>query len=302
MPGSEPPGQPMPGPATAPPTCYRHRDRETYLSCSRCGRPICPDCMTPAAVGQQCPECVAEGRRSTPATRTVLGGRISGRTGLVTRVLIAINAAVFLAQQAVPGLTERGAMVPGGHVLGRFADGASAQFQVPGVATGEYYRLITSAFLHQGVLHIAFNMFALFLIGTQLEAMLGTARYLTLYVLSALGGNVLGYLLAPANQGSVGASGAVFGLFAALFIVGRRVSADVSQIAVLIGVNLVITFVVSSIDWRGHVGGLLTGAVLAAAYAYAPRRSRGPVAVGASAAVAVALLVLIVLRTAALQG
>ncbi len=258
--------------------------------------------MTPAAVGQQCPECVAEGRRGRPATRTILGGRVSARTGLVTRVLIAINVAVFLAQQAVPGLTERGAMVPGGHVLSRFPGGDVTQFQVPGVATGEYYRLITAAFLHQGVLHIAFNMFALYLIGTQLEAMLGTARYLALYVLSALGGSVLGYLLAPANQGSIGASGAVFGLFAALFIVGRRLSADVSQIAILIGVNLVITFVVSNIDWRGHIGGLVTGAVLAAAFAYAPRRSRDAVAIGASGVVAAALLVLVVVRTAALSG
>jgi membrane associated rhomboid family serine protease len=302
MTGSEPPTQPSPGAADAPPTCYRHRDRETYLSCSRCGRPICPDCMTPAAVGQQCPECVAEGRRATPAARTVFGGRISERAGLVTRALIAVNVAVFFAQQLVPDLEARGAMVPGGHVLGRFADGTAGQFQVPGVATGQYYRLVTSAFLHQGVLHIAFNMLALYLIGTQLEGILGTARYLTLYLLSALGGNVLGYLLAPANQGSVGASGAVFGLFAALFIVGRRLSADVSQIAVLIGINLVITFTVSGIDWRGHIGGLLTGAVLASAYAYAPRRLRDPVAVGASAAVALILGMLVVLRTAALTG
>lgn len=258
--------------------------------------------MTPAAVGQQCPECVAEGRRSTPTAKTVFGGRISDRAGSVTRILIAINIAVFIAQQAVPSLTSRGAMVPGGNVLRSFPGGESVQFQVAGVATGEYYRLVTSAFLHQGVLHIAFNMFALYLIGTQLEGMLGTARYLALYALSALGGNVLGYLLAPVNQGSVGASGAVFGLFAALFIIGRRMSADVTQIAVLIGVNLVITFVVSSIDWRGHIGGLITGAVLAAAFAYAPRRLRNPVAAGASGAVAVLLGVLIVLRTAALTG
>jgi membrane associated rhomboid family serine protease len=258
--------------------------------------------MTPASVGQQCPECVAEGRRSTPSARTVLGGRVSDRAGLVTRILIAINIAAFLAQRLVPGLTDRGAMVPGGNVVGRFADGVAGQFRVPGVATGEYYRLITSAFLHQGVLHIAFNMFALYLIGTQLEGLLGTGRYLTLYFLSALGGNVLGYLLAPANQGSVGASGAVFGLFAALFIVGRRLSADVSQIAVLIGVNLVITFVASGIDWRGHVGGLVTGAVLATAYAYAPRRQRHAVAVGASLAVAVLLGVLVLVRTSALTS
>lgn len=258
--------------------------------------------MTPAAVGQQCPECVAEGRRAMPVARTVFGGRITDRAGMVTRVLIAINVAVFLLQQVVPGLTSRGAMVPGGNVIGRFSGGFTGQFTVPGVATGEYYRLVTSAFMHQGILHLAFNMFALYLIGTQLETMLGTGRYLALYFLSALGGNVLGYLLAPANQGSVGASGAVFGLFAALFLVGRRLSADVSQIAVLIGVNLVITFVVSNIDWRGHIGGLVTGAVLAAAYAYAPRTLRKQVSVGASVAVAAVLAGLILVRTAALTG
>jgi len=299
MTGNEPPISATSGPTAAPPTCYRHRDRETYLSCSRCGRPICPDCMTPAAVGQQCPECIGEARRGTPAARTALGGRISVHAGIITRVLIGLNALAFLAQSTVAGFTDRGEMVAG-PVLGRFPDGGGSS-QLHGVATGEYYRLLTSAFLHAGLLHIAFNMFALFLIGTQLEQLLGSGRFLTLYLLSALGGNVFGYLLAPANQPSIGASGAVFGLFGALFIVGRRLSVDVSQIAVLIGINLVLTFVVSGIDWRGHIGGLLTGAVLAYAYAYAPRQHRDAVAIGASLAVAAVLVVLVVLRTASLN-
>jgi len=254
--------------------------------------------MTPAAVGQQCPVCVAEGRRSTPAARTALGGRLSAQAGLVTRLLIGINVVVFVAQRVLPEITRRGEMIPGGPM----SLPGYGPVMIPGVATGEYYRLITAAFLHANVLHIAFNMFALYVIGQQLEHVLGTARYLALYLLSALGGNVLSYLLAPANSQAVGASGAVFGLFAALFIVGRRLRADVSQVAVLIGVNLVITFALSNIDWRAHIGGLVTGAVLASAYAYAPRRLRTPVAAGASVAVAVLLGALVVLRTAALGG
>ncbi len=278
-------GAPPASTAGAVPVCYRHAGRETYLRCSRCDRPICPDCMRPAAVGQHCPDCVAEGRRTTPSARTTLGGRLSSRSGVVTRLLIAVNVVVFVAQQVVPGLTGRGGMNPAAIAL-----------------NGDYYRLLTAAFLHGGLLHIAFNMWALYVIGAQLEGVLGTSRYVALYFLSALGGSTLSYLLAPPGILGVGASGAIFGLFAALFVVGRRLSADVSGIAALIGVNLVLTFVISNIDWRAHVGGLVTGAVLAAAFAYAPRRMRTTAAVLASVVVAVVLFAAIAARTAALTA
>jgi len=170
-----------------------------------------------------------------------------------------------------------------------------------GVSQGEYYRLVTAAFLHAGLLHILFNMFALAQIGPLLEQALGRARFLTLYLLSAIGGSVAGYVLAPPNQPSVGASGAIFGLFGAYYVVVRRLGGETGSIVVLLVINLAITFTVPSIDWRAHLGGLVTGAVLAAAFAYVPRGPRQTLLqVGAVAAVVVVLVVAVVLRTAQL--
>ena len=277
-------GGPGDAPAAAPPTCYRHHDRETYVRCTRCDRPICPDCMHSAAVGFQCPECVGEGRRTAVTPRTTLGGRVGAHAGLVTRVLIAANVLVFLLELGRRELVDRYGMLP------------------VAVADGEYYRLLTAAFLHGGVLHIAFNMMALYIVGTQLEALFGASRYLAIYLVSALGGSTFAYLLAPTFTRSVGASGAIFGLFGALFVVARRFSFDTSAIAGVILVNLAITFLLPTIEWRAHVGGLVTGAVVAAALAYAPRRQRTLVAVVAPAAIAVLLAVVIASRTSALTG
>lgn len=271
---------------TAPtvPTCYRHPHRETYVRCTRCERPICPDCMHSASVGFQCPDCVREGSRSQRPLRTALGGRMRGDSALVTRTLIVINVVMFLLQKAVPGLQSR------------------LLLDVGAVASGEYYRLVTAAFLHGGVLHIFFNMYLLLLIGSQLEAALGRWRFTTLYLVSALGGSAASYLFNPVGYSALGASGAVFGLFGALFVVSRRLGADVRGITWLIALNLVIGFVLPNIDWRAHVGGLLTGAVLAAAYAYAPRSLRLPAQVGASLVVVGALTLAVVVRTTALTA
>jgi membrane associated rhomboid family serine protease len=250
--------------------------------------------MRSASVGFQCPECVAEGAKTIRTPRTVFGGRVSVDTARVTLTLIAINVAVFVVGLGIPNLDER---------FGNLALGLTTNFKVVGVANGEYYRLITSAFLHAGILHILFNMFALAQIGPVLENTLGRARYLALYLLAALGGSVTGFLLAAPNQPSVGASGAIFGLFGAYYVVVRRLGGETGPIVVLLVVNLVITFSVPNIDWRAHLGGLVTGAVLAAAFAYTPRGPRQATLHAAACLVlAAAMVVAVVLRTQALTG
>jgi membrane associated rhomboid family serine protease len=176
-----------------------------------------------------------------------------------------------------------------------------------GVAHGEPYRLLTSAFLHAppnsglGVAHILFNMWALWMIGPQLEQVLGRARFLALYLLSALGGSVLLYLVDP-SQPAVGASGAIFGLFGAFFVVGRKLGAPTGGIVFLLVINLILTFAVPGISWQGHLGGLITGSLLAVAYAYAPAARRRLVHGTAISAVLLVLLALVVVQTVQLTG
>ncbi|MEV0149361.1 MULTISPECIES: rhomboid family intramembrane serine protease [unclassified Nonomuraea] len=281
---SQPPLPPE-QPAEAVPTCYRHPQRETWVRCQRCERPICPDCMRDAAVGFQCPECVAEGSKGMRQARSTFGGAVV-RTPYVTWALLAINVVVFGIQQ-LPNdpLGLRLAMWPNGvaHL-------------------GEYHRLITAAFVHSGIFHILFNCWALYIIGPNLERAFGHTRYLALYLLSALGGSVLGYWIDPLNQPTVGASGAIFGLFGAVFVVGRRLNLDVRGIALIIGLNLVLTFVMSGISWTGHIGGLITGSALAAAMAYAPRSNRALWQALALAGALVVLVALVAVRTTAILG
>jgi membrane associated rhomboid family serine protease len=274
--------EPAPGQQAEVPTCYRHPGRETYVRCTRCDRYICPDCMRSAAVGHQCVECVRAGGRTVRRARTVFGGRVS-TTPVVTYILIAINVVAFVLQSADRGLERR------------YALAASAV-----AGDGQYERLVTAAFLHYGIAHLLLNMWALFVVGQPLEQWLGRLRFTALYGLSALGGSVLVYLLAAPNTLTAGASGAIFGLFGAIFVVAKRLNYDVRGIAVLIVINLVFTFTFSGISWQGHVGGLITGSALALAYAYAPRQSRTLVQVGASLAVAAAVVALVALRTAQL--
>ncbi|WP_329248959.1 rhomboid family intramembrane serine protease [Actinoallomurus sp. NBC_01490] len=282
------------------PTCYRHPGRETYVSCTRCERPICPDCMRDAAVGHQCPECVRDGNRTVRQARTVFGGRVATRP-TVTLTLIAINIIAYVGELTSPSFVGRFEMLGVWKQFGQVVPGY-------GVAEGEWYRLITAAFLHVplsqgtfGITHILFNMWALWVLGPQLEQVLGRLRFSVLYLLSALGGNVLLFLVDP-SQPALGASGAIFGLFAAFFVVGRRLGVDTRGIVFLIVINLMLTFTVSDISWEGHVGGLITGAVLAAAFAYAPRGRQQAVQVAASAIVAAVLVVLTVVQTTALTA
>jgi membrane associated rhomboid family serine protease len=260
------------------PTCYRHPGRETYVSCTRCDRPICPDCMRDASVGHQCPECVNQGNRTVRQARTVFGGRV-GDKPYVTYTLIATNVLLYLIEITSSTFETRFEM---------WGDG---------VANGDWYRLVTGAFLHLPTpVHIIFNMWALWVVGPQLEQVLGRVRYATLYLLAAVGGNVLLYLVSP-GEPAVGASGAIFGLFGAFFVIGRRLGAPTGGIVSLIVINLVFTFVFPGISWEGHVGGLITGSALAVAFAYAPSKNRAIIQGGAVAAAVVVFLIAVIVQT-----
>ncbi|MDT5259498.1 MAG: hypothetical protein QOD10_4578 [Mycobacterium sp.] len=247
-------------PAEAP-SCYRHPGRRTHVRCNRCERYICPDCMRAAAVGHQCVECVQAGAKTISQPRTRFGGRQRSATPVVTYALIAINVAVFIVQMASGSLEKQLTLWP------------------PAVADGQLYRLVTAAFLHYGATHLLLNMWALYVVGPPLEMWLGRLRFGALYALSGLGGSVLVYLLSPLNTATAGASGAIFGLFGATLVVARRLTLDVRWVAAVIVINLVFTFVVPAvssqrISWQAHLGGLVTGALVAAAYVYPPKERR----------------------------
>jgi membrane associated rhomboid family serine protease len=288
---TEPPAA-TPGDAEAT-TCYRHPDREAHVRCTRCNRRICPDCMIEASVGFQCPECVREGNANVRKARTTFGGSLSDNAGYVTKVLIGLNVAVYVLQQASASFTERF------DLIGAFPPPPNVAFE--GVADGQYYRLLTAAFMHGGLLHIAFNMYALFLFGPPLEAALGRVRFTVLYLVAAVGGSAVSYTFNAPNQPSLGASGAVFGLLGAFFVVNRRLGRDNSGLLVLVAINLAIAFVPhTNIDWHAHVGGLLTGALTALAFAYAPSSRRTLVQAGGAVVVLLLIVSLIVWRTAEL--
>ncbi|WP_182112565.1 rhomboid family intramembrane serine protease [Actinotalea sp. JY-7876] len=278
-----------PGPAYgAVPVCPRHPDRVSYVRCQRCERPVCAECQRPAAVGVHCVDCVREASRTAPARRTVFGAPVRTGPPVVTLTLIGLCVVSYLLQWAVGWpWTER------------------LVFQ-PAAAEAQPWRFLTAGFLHstQGYLaftHIAFNMYALWLLGRELELALGRWRFLTLYLASVLGGNVLYLLLADGAswwQIVLGASGGVFGLFGAIVVVLRRMGRSARPILAIIGINAVIGFVVPNVAWQGHLGGLLVGLALGAAYAYAPRERRTLVGVGASMLVVVVLVLLAALRYA----
>ena len=275
------------------PTCYRHPGRETYVSCVRCGRHACPDCLRSAAVGQQCVDCVREGNRGARQGGTVFGGRPTA-AARVTWALVAINVLLYLVELAHPSLANDWAMLGRAEIV----NGGPLQ----GVSQGQWYRLITSAFLPPpglsglGPLDIAFNMWALILVGPALEKLLGHARYLTVYLVSAIGGSVMFYLIGPPNVEALGASGAIFGLFGAWFVVARRLRLDSRWIVTVVVLNLVLGFVVPGIAWQAHVGGILAGGLLTAAYAYAPRTNRALIQGGATVAVLAILILALLLR------
>ena len=290
------------------PTCYRHPGRETYIRCQRCERPICPDCMHEAAVGFQCPECVAEGRKTVREARGAYGGKRSTNPGLTSLVLIGINAVVWIAVMAsgryggriyeLFALRPTGRCQQDGGAYYPFLDEASctastAGHWVAGISDGAVWQLFTSMFTHVEPWHLGFNMLALWVLGPQLEMVLGRLRYLALYLLSGLAGSVAVYWLSAENSATVGASGAVFGLMGALLVVGLKVGGQVQGLTMWIGINVAITFLVPNVSWQGHFGGLAGGALIAAILVYAPKDRRTTLqAIGLSA-----LAVLLVLAT-----
>ncbi|MEJ7630129.1 MAG: rhomboid family intramembrane serine protease [Nocardioidaceae bacterium] len=281
------------------PHCYRHPDRETYISCQRCGRPICPDCMNQASVGFQCPECLRQGRDQTPTARTSFGGRVGSHSPVLTMTLIAINVAVFLLLHATNGLNgdigKRLVEIPS-------SAGYAPALNLEGVAQGSYWQLVTSTFTHYDILHIAMNMIGLWIFGSFLEYELGRWRFLALYLLTGVVGSVAVYLLAEPHVAALGASGSVFGLFAAAFVVLLRQRRDVTQLVVLLVLNLFISFTVANIAWQAHIGGMLAGFAIGAAYAYAPRQQRTIVHGVVLTVVLVTCVVAVVLRTASLTA
>jgi membrane associated rhomboid family serine protease len=255
-------------------TCYRHPSRETGVSCSNCGKPICPDCMTATPVGMRCPDCAGQRQR----VQTLRSMHVDP---IATYVLIGINVLLFLGAGA------------GGSFLTGSGSGGSRVFNDlalwgPAVDIGhDYWRLITAGFLHSGLLHIGFNMYILYWLGTMLEPSLGHARFLALYFASLLAGS-FGALLVSPNTVTVGASGAVFGLMGAAFVMQRARGIDPMQsgIGPVILFNLVLSFVIPNISIGGHIGGLVGG--IACAFAMDKLAERRP---GIAAPIAACVLV-----------
>ncbi|MCU7730269.1 rhomboid family intramembrane serine protease [Actinoplanes sp. KI2] len=263
-------------------TCYRHPRRETYVRCSRCDRFICSDCMRAAPVGQRCPECVKGENRTIRQARTIFGAPAGVTTAYVTYSIIAINLLVYLVELLRPAIIERfdtlgTALVDSaGHYY--IDDGAYPGYHQIGVLHGEVWRLLTGAFLHElpgggfGLTHIAFNLMWIFTLGVFLERELGWARFLAVYLLAALGSSVLEVVLDP-HQRSIGASGAGFGLAAAYFVVTRKLHHyPIDRNRLMLSFVLWLVLAAGFTSWQGHLGGLLTGAVVALGIAYAPKK------------------------------
>jgi membrane associated rhomboid family serine protease len=276
--------------------CYRHPNREALIRCTRCDRPICPDCMRPASVGFHCPDDVSLAKKTVRAPRTSVGARIMQSPPYVTWGLIAANVIVYLvtASQSVRGVTQ-----PGDASSKLFFDW---QLFAPAIHDhGEYYRLLTSAFLHVSLLHVGSNMLALFVIGPPLERLLGPWRFTVVYLLGALGGSAAVYAWGQVNTAEVGASGAIFGLFAAALVLVRKLGLDPQWLVGIIVLNFVFTFSIHNISKLGHIGGFVAGGLAALAIAGLPQaRTRFSLRTQLSglAGVAVLVLVTIAVRTA----
>lgn len=272
--------------------CYRHPDRQSFVLCQRCLRTICPECQTPAPVGVICPECMQEQRKNrTPAQKRAerrWGGRGSVtavRSGkpVVTYALLAITSFIGLVQ-LIPGLND-----PITQALAFYAP-----YLYPSLSLFPFepWRLLTVLFVHGGFVHLALNMLALWMLGQSLEPMLGRARYLALYLISGLGGSVMVALIAPESP-TVGASGAIFGLMAALLIIGRHIGANVTGILVILGINFAFGFFAGGISWQAHLGGAIVGALVAFILTRTKRREQRTWQIVLLAATAVALLVIV---------
>jgi membrane associated rhomboid family serine protease len=263
-------------------TCYRHPNRETGVHCSNCGRPICPDCMTPTPVGMRCPEC----SRQKTKVRTL---RSTTSEPVVTYVLIAINVLLFLAE----GRFGVGSQSGGSTLYTKFA------LFGPAIADGDWWRIVTGGFLHAGLLHILFNMYLLYLLGQMLEPAIGSVRFALVYTVALLAGS-LGALIVTPDAVTVGASGAVFGLMgaAAVELRARGINPFETGIGGLIVFNLIFSFVLSGISIGGHIGGLIGGAAAGFLFLQADQR-RIPRSLALALSVALAAVVAAVAITVA---
>ncbi len=264
-------------------TCYRHSDRETGVSCSNCGRPICPDCMTPTPVGMRCPECARQRTKSANPVRGSRPGAVAAGDLPVTKALIAVNVLAYLAELASGsgGLNGVGGTVADkGGLFG------------PYVADGEYWRLLTSGFLHASIIHIGFNMYLLWVLGQMIEPALGSLRFGVVYFAALFAGSLGALLLSP-HAFTVGASGAIFGLMGAAFVELRRRGIDPFQAGIgwLIVINLGLSLVLSNISIGGHLGGLAGGALAMLALHEADRRRRSAAGLAAAGAIGAACAV-----------
>jgi membrane associated rhomboid family serine protease len=246
--------------ATATETCYRHPRRQTGVHCSNCGRPICPDCMTPTPVGMRCPEC----SRQRTQVRTA---RTMSSEPRLTYAIIAVNVLVFVAQIATGagGFDSTSGSV--------FRDGALFG---PYVAAGDWWRIVTAGFMHAGFLHIAFNMYFVYFLGTLMEPAIGRLRFGVLYAVSLLGGS-LGALLLDFSSPAVGASGAAFGLLVGgiLLMRSRGIDPMNSGLVLTLVLNLAITFIIPGISIGAHIGGIIAGGIGAVLLFEVGERQRG---------------------------
>jgi membrane associated rhomboid family serine protease len=282
--------------------CYRHPDRATGVHCTRCERPICTDCMRPAAVGYQCPECLQEAATSIPRSRRTLA---VGSPGPVTRVLVLLNVVVFVLEIATGG--KLGFDLSSAFNSKLISWGGLQPLEI--ALKGEYYRLITATFLHGGLLHIALNMYVLWLLGSMVEPALGSPRFATIYFVSGLTASATSYWLGSPQQIGVGASGAIFGLLGAwlAYSFRRRQSAwgaaQFRWALMWIGINFFLSLSFPGVDNFAHLGGLIGGAATGALVeGVGPVESRRAISVGGVIGVVVIALVIIALRTAQLHS
>lgn len=291
-PPAYPPGsaQPVSGQPPELPGCVRHPDRPTGLRCVRCDRPSCHECLREASVGYQCVDCVSVGRRQVRSPRTVAGAAVGGRA-VVVPVLVAINLAVYLftAVQARNPVDNYDAALFDSWVMWPVA-----------VADGEWWRLLTAGFLHYGPVHVAMNMLALWLIGRQLEPLLGSVRFAAVYVLSLLGGSAAVFAFGAINVAAAGASTGVYGLFGAMLMAFLRLKLSLRPLLPLFAINIVISLL-PGISLLGHLGGFAVGAAATAAMLYAPAKQRTPVQIAAVTGLFLVIAVITMSRAAELN-
>lgn len=270
----------------AAPTCFRHPQTVSYVSCNRCGRSICPQCQVSAPVGVHCVDCVAQANKNLPQRKTQFGGRARSGAPVVTYTFIGLNVLVYLLQWIIPGFTNQLVLAPA-------------------LAAYEPWRLITSAFAHStsSFLHLAMNMYGVYIFGTMLEPRMGRLRFTWLYLLSAFGGSLGVLLLSDPLSATLGASGALAGLFLATFVVFRSNKQALRSMGIILALNVALGFVISGISWQGHLGGAILGILGACCIVLIPRSNpqRARTQILLLTALSIALLAAVYISTEAVK-